>query len=262
LNDMVRENCRSYRRISPGDIRTVLIQGEGRLLPELNEKLAAYAQKKLEQRGVEVRLRTFISNAGPDYVELKSGERIKTQLLVWSGGVAPSPAVTNLECDYSHHGSIVTDEFCRVPGYTDVWAIGDCATIPQPDKKGAYPPLAQNATREGQAVARNITATLRGEALQPFVYQPIGELAMVGKHTGVASIWGMRFSGKIAWFMWRTVYLVKMPHLSMRLRVAFDWTGDFLFGRELAELPVTRNAPQSPPTPEKSQPEKQERVVV
>ncbi|HLW00231.1 MAG TPA: NAD(P)/FAD-dependent oxidoreductase [Ktedonobacterales bacterium] len=261
LNDMVRENARKYQRIVPGDIGTVLVEGAGRLLPELDEKLAAYAQKKLEQRGVEVRLNTLISNAGADYVELKGGERIKTHLLIWSGGVAPSPAVEHLECAYNRHGGIITDEYCRLPGYTDVWAIGDCASIPQPGKNEPYPPLAQNATREGQAVARNIVATLRREALEPFVYRPIGELAMVGKHTGVASIRGMRFSGKLAWFMWRTVYLLKMPHLSMRLRVAVDWTGDFLFGRELAELPVTRSAPPGPSTPETQQPEQHEQVV-
>jgi len=262
LNDMVRENSRKYRRILPGDIRTVLIQAEGRLLPELNEKLAAYAQKKLEQRGVEVRLRAFISNAGADYVELKGGERIKTHLLIWSGGVAPGPMIQHLECEHSHHGGLITDEYCRLSGRTDVWAIGDCATIPQPGKKGAYTPLAQNATREGQSVAHNIAATLRGEALHPFVYQPIGELALVGKHTGVASIWGMRFCGKLAWFMWRAVYLLKMPHLSMRLRVAVNWTGDFLFGRELAELPATRSDPQEPSTPKTGQPEQHEQVVV
>ncbi len=261
LNDLVRDTSRVYRRILPQDIRTILVQAEGRLLPELDEKLAAYAQKKLEQRGVEVRLRTFISGANADAIELKGGERIETHLLIWSGGVSPNPLVKNLECAHSKHGGLVTDEYCRLPGRADVWAIGDCASIPQPDKKGSYPPLAQNATREGQAVAHNIVATLRGEALRPFVYHPIGELAMVGKHTGVASIYGLRFSGKLAWFMWRAIYLFKMPHLSMRLRVALDWTSDFLFGRELAELPATRSSSPGESTPEESQPEQHEQVV-
>lgn len=261
LNDLVRENCKNYPNVMPGDIRTVLIEGGGRLLPELDEKLAAYAQRKLEQRGVEVRLNTFISGAGPDYVEMKGGERIKTHLLIWSGGVAPSPVLKDLECEHSHRGGIVTDHYCRVPGYADVWAIGDCADIPQPGKQQPYTPIAQNATREGVAVARYIVATLRGEAIQPFAYQPIGELAMIGKRTGVASVYGLRFSGKLAWLMWRTVYLLKMPRLSMRLRVAVDWAGDLLFGREIAELPARPSVPPAPPQPQPDQPAKQEQVV-
>ncbi len=258
LNDLVRENSKHYPRILPGDIRTVLIQAEGRLLPELDEELAAYTQKKMEKRGVEVRLSSFISGAGPDHVELKSGERIKTHLLIWSGGVAPTPAVKDLDCEHSRRGGIITDEYFRIPGYTNAWAIGDCADVPQPDKKRPYTPTAQNATREGKILARNIVATLSGGEIQPFVYRPIGELAMIGKQTGVASIYGLRFSGKVAWAMWRAVYLFKMPHISMRLRVGVDWLGDFMFGREIAELPAMR-CPV--PTPQQAEQEQREQVV-
>ncbi len=262
LNDMVRENAHTYRRILPGDIRTVLIEAGERLLPELDEKLAAYAQKKLEKRRVEVRLHTPISGAGADYVEMKGGERIKTHLLIWTGGVAPTPELKNLDCEHNHHGAVITDEYCRIPGHTDVWALGDCAAIPQPGKQEPYPPLAQNATREGEQTAHNIVATLHGEPLKPFTYQPIGELAMVGKHTGVASIYGLRFSGKLAWMMWRTIYLLKMPRLSMRLRVAWDWIDDLLFGNEIAELPAIRSSRPTNQTPKERQAEKREQVGV
>jgi NADH dehydrogenase len=261
LNDLVRENYKNYPRLMPGDIRAVLIEAGERLLPELDEKLAAYAQKKLEQRGVEVRNGTAISGAGPDDVELQGGERIKTHLLIWSGGVAPSPVLKDLDCAHSQRGAIITDAYCRVPGYSDVWAIGDSAAIPQPGKHEPYAPLAQNATREGQLVARNIVAALRGEELQPFAYRPIGELALVGKQTGVASVYGLRFSGRLAWFLWRAVYLFKMPRLSMRLRVAVDWTGDLLFGRETAELPAKRCALSAAPPPAESEQEQREQVV-
>src|SRR5579859_391123 len=261
LNDLVRENCKNYPRILPGDIRTIIIQGEGRLLPELDEKLAAYTQQKMEKRGVEVRLSAFISGVGPDYVELKGGERIKTYLLIWTGGVAPTPAVKHLDCEHSHRGGITTDEHFRIPGYANTWAIGDCADVPQPGKQKPYTPTAQNATREGQALAHNIVATLRGEELQPFVYRPIGELAMIGKRTGVASVYGLRFSGRLAWAMWRAIYLFKMPHMSMRLRVGIDWIGDFLFGRESAELPAMRSSIPAPQAPEQSEQQKREEVV-
>jgi NADH dehydrogenase len=230
------------------------------LLPELDEQLAANTQEKLAKRGVEIRLNTLITGAGPDYVELKGGQRIKTHLLIWTGGVSPSPALHQVDYPRDRRGGVSTDTYCRVSGYNDVWAIGDCAAIPQPGKQQPYTPTAQNATREGDLTARNIVASLRGEPLQPFIYQPIGELAMIGKRTGVASIRGMRFSGKLAWMMWRTVYLLKMPHLSMRLRVAVDWTDDLLFGREIAELPAIRWPARRKP-PEESQPEKREQVV-
>ncbi|HEY7349717.1 MAG TPA: NAD(P)/FAD-dependent oxidoreductase [Ktedonobacterales bacterium] len=260
LNDLVREVAQNYPRIMPSDIHTILIHAGDRLLPELNEKLAAYTLQKLEQRGVEVRLRASLSGASNDYVELKGGERIKTHLLIWTGGVAPSPAVKNLDCERSHRGGIVTDECFRIAGLAGAWAIGDCADVPQPGKQQPYTPTAQNATREGKILARNIVATLRGEAPQPFVYRPIGELAIIGKRTGVASVYGMCFSGKLAWIMWRTIYLVKMPRFRMRLRVAVDWTDDLLFGREIAELPAKPSVPPSkPPAPD--QPTKREQVV-
>ncbi len=261
LNDLVRENSHNYPRIMPDDIRTIIVEAGKRLLPELQEELAAYTLKKLQKRRVEVRLNTSIAGAGPDYVELKGGERIKTHLLIWSGGVAPSPVLKQADCPLDRHGALITDDCCRVSGYTDVWAVGDCAAIPQPGKDETYPPLAQTATREGEQVAHNIVAALRGEAPQPFVYKPIGELAMIGKQSGVASIYGMRFSGKLAWFMWRTVYLLKMPHISMRLRVAVDWTGDLLFGREIAELPATRSSIATNTGKQESQPEPREQVI-
>jgi NADH:ubiquinone reductase (H+-translocating) len=193
---------------------------------------------------------------------MKSGGRIKTHLLIWTGGVAPSPAVKNLDCQRSLRGGLVTDACFRIAGCTGVWAIGDCADVPQPGKQQPYAPTAQNATREGEMLARNVVAMLRGEEPQPFVYRPIGELAIIGKRTGVASIYGLRFSGKLAWFMWRSIYLLKMPRLSMRLRVAVDWTCDLLFGREIAELPAQPAASAAPQQPAPDQPARQEQTIV
>jgi NADH dehydrogenase len=239
LNDLVRDSVKYYPQIQAGDIRTILAHGQERLLPELSGPLAEYARQKLQRRGVEVLLNTRITGAGADYVELHSGRRIATHMLIWTAGVAPNPLVERLDCRRGKHGGIIVDACCAVPGYPGVWALGDCAEIPQ--RGGAtYAPTAQNATREGRRVARNILAAWRGQPPRPFSYRPIGELAIVGKRTGVARLFGLRFSGFVAWWMWRTVYLLKLPTLGKRIRVAADWTLDLLFGREIEELPIAR----------------------
>jgi NADH dehydrogenase len=242
LNDLVRGERWRYPRLDPGDIRIVLVHPGSRLLPEIDGSLAAYAQLKLEQRGVEVMLDTEVTGAGADYVEVKpshaqKAQRLPAHTLVWAGGVKPSPAVESAGLKLGHHHGILVDTCCRVPDHPGIWALGDCAEVPQPGGSKTYAPTAQNATREGKQVARNILAAIRGEQPQPFVYRPIGELAIVGRRSGVASLYGMHFSGLIAWIMWRAVYLAKLPRLTKHLRVGMDWLLDALAGREIAALP-------------------------
>jgi len=243
LNDMVRDVAGRYPQLRDSPARTILIHPGERILPELGGRLARYAQRQLERRGVEVLLKTEIAGAGPEYVELEGGKRIETHLLVWAAGEKPSPLIGTLDCPRGKHGGIAVDPTMAVTGHPGVWALGDCAEIPRRGGKGSYGPTAQNAIREGTLVARNIVACMRGKQPSPFVYTPIGELAVIGKRTGVASIYGRQFSGPLAWFMWRTIYLAKMPLLRKRARVALDWTLDLLFGREIVSLPVNRSAP-------------------
>ena len=237
LNGLLRDSVERYRNVSAQDIRTVLVHPGEHLLGEIGQSLGDYAQQKLESRGVEVRLKTDIAGAGPDYIELKGGERIATSLLVWTAGVRPSPVIGVLDLKRGQHGGIVVDRHCAVPGHQNVWAVGDCAEVPDADAKKTYAPTAQNATREGSLVARNIVRISRGEPPVPFTYQPIGQLALVGRHTGVAKILGLQFSGVVAWALWRGVYLAKEPRLAKRLRVALDWTLDFFTGLDIAALP-------------------------
>ena len=239
LNDLVREAAKDYPHIAPEDIRTLLIEPGGRLLPELKAaSLAAYAQHKMECRNIEVRLNTEIAGVGADYVQIKGGERIAAHTLVWAAGVQPNPLVASLAVQRGKHGGLLVDSCCRVQDHPGLWALGDCAEVPEQESHKTYAPTAQNATREGAQVARNIAATLRGEEAQPFVYTPIGELALVGRHTGVAEVYGLRFCGPLAWVMWRMVYWAKMPDSLQRIRILLDWTLDLIFGRNRTSLPA------------------------
>lgn len=242
LNDLVRDVATRYPGLRDNPIRTVLIHPGERLLPELGARLSRYAQRHLEQRGVEVLLGTKIAGAGPDYVELEGDRRIDAHLLVWAAGVMPSPVIGALDCPRGKHGGIAVEPTMAMSGRPGVWALGDCAEVPRPGGKGGYAPTAQNASREGPHVARNIVATMRGERPKPFVYTPIGELAIVGRRTGVASLYGHQFSGPLAWAMWRLIYLVKVPLLGKRVRIGLDWLLDLAFGREIVALPIGRSA--------------------
>lgn len=242
INDLVREQAGRFPNINPSDVRTVVVHPGERLLPELDPDLSAYAQRKLQERGVEVLLKTRIAGVGEGHVELEGNRRIPAYLLIWAGGVKPSPVIETIDCRRGHHGGIVVDASCAVPDHPGVWALGDCAEIPHPDGKGTYAPTAQNATREGTLVARNIAAALRGERPQPFSFRPLGELALVGKRTGVARIYDFHFSGLPAWAMWRAIYWAKMPDLRQRIRILLDWAMDLVLGRDI----VVETAPSVP----------------
>jgi NADH:ubiquinone reductase (H+-translocating) len=236
LNDLVRGLVGTFPQVDPGDVRTVLVHPGERILPELSTGLATYAQRKLEARGVEMRLSTEVSGAGSDYVEVKASgsgqtERIGAHTCVWAGGVKPNPVIDSAGLKLGKHHGIVVDACGRVHGHAGVWALGDCAEMPQPDHKGTYAPTAQNAIRAGAQVARNIASSLQGGSPQPFVYHPIGELAIVGRRSGVASVYGWQVSGTVAWAMWRAIYLAKLPTLSQRVRIASHWLIDLAFGR-------------------------------
>jgi len=236
VNDLLRDSLRDYPALSADLVQTILIEPGDRLLPELNKGLADYAGKKLEQRGVRIRLKTEITGASAGSVEIKDEGKLPAFTLIWAAGVKPSPVVEALDVKRGHHGGIVVDGCCSVPDHPGVWALGDCAEIPQPGGKGTYAPTAQNAMREGTLVAKNIAAALRGKAARPFVYTPVGELALVGRRSGVARVYGFHFSGLFAWTMWRGIYLAKMPGWGKRARILTDWMLDAVFGRDSGDL--------------------------
>ena len=245
VNDLARESVKEYPSISPQEINTFLVDPGERLLMELSSDLAHFAQRKLQERGVSVLLKTKITNATESYIELEGGRRIPARTLIWAGGITPNPLIETLNCERGNHGGIVVDECCRMRGHSEIWALGDCAEVPKNGSKGSYAPTAQNATREGQLVAHNIVAVLRSHQPKPFAFQEIGELALVGKHAAVAKIYGQHFSGFLAWAMWRAIYLSKMPGFGQRARILLDWVLDFAFGRSVAAFPIERSSTHS-----------------
>lgn len=238
LVDFFKSVAHFYRTVGPGDVRIVLIEGGPRLLPELAAKMGDYAARNLSRRGVGIELGTNVASADGEGIVLVDGRRFPSRTIVWSAGMRPAPLVAGLPVQHGRGGTIVTDADLSVPGRAGVWAIGDAAAIPAPDGN-LYPPTAQHAIREGPLLAHNIAATLRGEPTRPFVYASLGMMASLGARRGVAEIaHGWIVTGFVAWVLWRTYYLSRLPGLDRKVRVALDWTLGLLFPRDIAELRV------------------------
>jgi NADH:ubiquinone reductase (H+-translocating) len=236
VNDFLRESIRLYPHLATDMLRVILVHPGDVILPELGPKLGAYAQKKLAERKVGIRVNTRVTRVDEDAVELNDGSRIPTNTVIWTAGTSPNPLIATLLCKLDR-GRIVTNEYLEVPDWPGVWALGDCASITDPKTTGRpYPPTAQHALRQGKTVADNLIATIRGGRKRPFSFSTLGLMAAIGRRTGVANILGINFSGFVAWFLWRSIYLSKLPRFEKKVRVALDWTLDLLFGKDLVRL--------------------------
>jgi NADH dehydrogenase len=240
VNDFLREAVKFYPNLTGEMIRVVLVEHGPAVLPELDGSLGAYTRKKLEQRGIEIRLKTAVASMSERGVALSDGTLIKTSTLVWTAGSAPNPLLAALPCA-KEKGRLVVDGALEIPGWPGVWALGDCAAIRDLRSGKFYPPTAQHALRQGKLLAHNIVAALRGAAKRPFVFSTIGQLAAIGRRSGVANIMGVNFSGFLAWWMWRTIYLGKLPRLEKKVRVALGWSLDLFFSKDLVQF-KTRDA--------------------
>jgi len=239
INDFLRETARFYPAIKQEMIRTVLVHAGEHLLPELGEELGRYAEHKLRRRGVEVINGARVVSYDGSVVELSNGTAIPAATVIWTAGAKPSPVIEGLPCE-KQRGRLLVDERLAVAGVPGLWAVGDCAAVPD-GAGGFYAPTAQHGMREAVAAAENIARAVVGEPLKPFHYKTIGMLASIGHHSGVAMIFGLKFSGFIAWWMWRSVYLAKLPRLAKKLRVMMDWTLDLFFGRDIEQTITVRD---------------------
>jgi NADH dehydrogenase len=238
LNDFVRHVAKLYRRIDPKEIRVVLVHAQDRILPEMKPKLGAFAQKILRKRGVELML-GYRLHAATGESALLSGPNgviaVPTKTLVSTIPSSPHPLIDSLALPKTKNGRLIVDGTLRVKDHDDVWALGDCASVPTRDGNPC-PPTAQHATRQAKLAAENIAATLAGKPLATFDFKGLGKMGSLGRRNAVAEIFGISISGFLAWFLWRTIYLAKMPGWGRRIKVASSWTLDLFLEPELVEL--------------------------
>jgi NADH dehydrogenase len=240
MHDFIMHALRSYSNLRPEMVRIVLVHPGKYLLPELGERLGRYTQDKLEKRGIEVRTGVKVTSISDEGIVLSDGNSIPTMFVVWTAGTSPSPQVVGLPCQ-KHAGRVLTQPTFELEEWPCVWALGDCASVPD-GKGGFHPPTAQHALRQARTLGRNIAAAIRGTQKKDFSFSTIGQLAAIGHRVGVARIFGIQFSGFIAWWMWRTIYLSKLPHWEKRIHVALGWTFDLIFSRDTVQYVSFRTA--------------------
>lgn len=232
INDFLRDALPFYPNLKEEMLRIVLVHPGEFILPELGGKLGRYADKKVRARGVEIFSKSKVAAVRPCEIELNNGEKIVSSTLVWTAGTSPNPILDLVACP-KERGRIKVNAHLEVEGCDGLWALGDCALVPDPATGDYCPPTAQHASREGKVLAHNIIASINGKPKKPFKFKTLGLLAAIGRRTGVARILGVNFSGFIAWFLWRGIYWSKLPRMEKKVRVAIDWTLD-VFSRRIS----------------------------
>ena len=243
LIDFVLDARKYYPHISKQDIRVVVLEALSSILPGFSEKLAKFAYEKLIQRGIDIRLNTAVTSFDGTEVLVKSLENrenknieaIQTKTLVWTAGVTPVDTIKN-SIFKTEKGKIIVNEFLELPDFPGVFAIGDCCQTIDPSTKKPYAPTAQLAEAHAKIAAHNLYALIRNKQKKNFEYKSKGQMAIIGKRSGIASVFGMNIHGFLAWWLWRSVYLSKISRLEKRVRVLLDWTIDLFFDRDISRL--------------------------
>jgi NADH dehydrogenase len=243
LNDFARGMLADYPNLAADDLRIVLVHSRDRILPELSASLADYALQRMRARGITFELNARLSSAHDGVVTIKRGHdgaddselEIATETLIWTAGASPNPLLNELALERDKRGAVLVESTLAVKRRNDIWALGDCAVVPDGRTGKPCPPTAQFALRQARTVALNIRSSIAGERLLAFHFDSLGTLCVVGHHTACAEIKGWRFSGFFAWFLWRTLYLSKLPGLERKVRVVSDWTIELFFPRDIVQ---------------------------
>lgn len=235
LNDFVHEMLVYYPNIPPDEVEVVTVHSGAHILPELSESLGAYALERMQERGVTFRLETRVAGAAPGAVELSTGETLRTETLVWTAGVRPHDLIETIDVPVEPPGAVRADEHLAVPGCSGVWTAGDCAAVVDAATGDRHPPTAQHAIHAATVLAENLHATVDGGDLTAIAYEPRGSLAVIGHQVACAEIGDHQFSGLFAWFLWRTIYLGKLPGTERKIRVFVDWLIEIFFPRDIVQ---------------------------
>jgi NADH dehydrogenase len=233
LNDLARDAVRrSYPTLREVRQRWVLVDAAPRILPEIPRKLGEYTHRELERRGVEIKVETTLSSFDGHEAVLSDGSRVPARTLVWAAGVRASPAVATLDLPLDDRGRVIVDETLRVEGATDVWALGDCAAVPNTRTPGQLdPPTCQHALRQARRLVKNLVGPPK-----PYGYRMLGQVATLGRYKGIAELPGIRLRGFLGWFVARTYHLYALPTIRRKARVVTDWTVALFFRRDIVEL--------------------------
>lgn len=236
LQDMAVDACRMIGELSPSDMRFVLVEATGRILPTLGDDLASLALGVLRARGVEVRLETQLESAEDGVMRLSDGTVFRADTLVWSAGVVPHTLVAELGLPADDRGRLRVDPFLRVTGAEGAWAAGDCAAVPDLVTGGTCPPTAQHAVREGRRLGENLAAVVSGGSPAPFRYESRGEFVTLGMRKGLAEIRGRPLTGFLPWFLRRAYYCTQVPTANRKLRALADWAVGMPFRHDVVNL--------------------------
>jgi NADH dehydrogenase len=242
LNDFARGMLADYPNLHAEELRIVLVHSGDRILPELSQPLAHYALERMARRGVTFKLKTRLADVRPGVVVLNPAEEIGAHTLVWTAGTTPNPVLKTLPVERNQRGAVVVDHTLAVPSFPGLWALGDCAAVTDAKTGKPCPPTAQFALREARTLAGNIHASIKGRPLTPFHFDSLGALCVVGHQTACAELTvpfardkSVRFSGLLAWLMWRGIYLSKLPGLERKVRVLVDWVIELFFPRDIVQ---------------------------
>ena len=235
INYLIRESVKNfYPSIGEENISMNLVASEEFILPELGPKLGKDAGKYLRKAGVNVITNTKAVDTGEDFVELDNGEKIPCMTLIWAAGVVIDPIVSSLKCKHDKSGKLKVAKYLRLTEYENVFALGDCALITNPSTGKAYPPTAQNSIHQSTTVANNLYSMITGKTkLKEFTFESKGMMTTLGRRVAIAVVYGLHCKGSLAWLIWRTYYLYKLPMLEKRFQVATSWIADLLFKRDL-----------------------------
>jgi NADH:quinone reductase (non-electrogenic) len=234
LADLVRDALRYYPMLQAEPQHWVLVDAAPKILPEIPTKLGDYAAELLLRRGVDIRVKTTLEAVEPHAAHLSDGTRLLTSTVVWTAGVKANPLLAELGLPLEERGRVRVDGTLRVEGMEHVWALGDCAAVPNAATPGQMdPPTSQHALRQAKRLAKNIAGDT-----QAYRYRMLGEVATLGRYKGVASVMGFPLKGFLGWWVTRTYHLYQLPLFSRKLRVVADWTVALFFRRDIAELGV------------------------
>jgi len=253
LMDLLLDARKHYPTIQKKDLRVIVLEALGMILPGFNQKLAGFAKDKMVERGIDIRLKTAVTSFDGNEVTTKTVDptpndsiddavidSIRTKTLIWTAGVTPVNTIKR-SMFKTNKGKLIINDFLEVPDFPGVFAIGDCALFLDPETQRPFPPTAQIAEAQAKVAAKNLISLIKNSEKKKFVYHSKGQMAIIGKRSGIATFLGMNISGFWAWLIWRNVYLSKIATFDKRIRVFLDWTIDLFFDRDISRLKLMKD---------------------